>query len=115
MHMQGTSNCGGLISGNLVVTHKGSLDVHAHGTELTMHLAFKEPGMFSGKRGCKHKVRGPFQAGQYVWACLKSIAAAPDHTEALHINSLGSFFTTMQPASAEPFWQLSMAYHRRAQ
>lgn len=54
--MQGTSNCGGLISGNLVVTHKGNLDVHAHDMGLTMRLTFKEPGMFSGKRGCKHEV-----------------------------------------------------------
>ena len=91
--MQGTSNCGGLISGNLVVTHKGTLDVHAHGTGLTMRLTFKEPGMFLGKRGCKHEVRGPFKAGDYVWAYLKSIAAAPKHTEALRIKSPGSVFT----------------------
>ena len=54
--LQGTSNCGGLISGNLVVTHKGNLDVHAHDMGLTMRLTFKEPGMFSGKRGSKHEV-----------------------------------------------------------
>ena len=54
--LQGTSNCSGLISGNLVVTHKGNLDVHAHAIGLTMRLTFKEPGIFSGKKGCKHEV-----------------------------------------------------------
>ena len=54
--LQGTSNCSGLISGNLTVTHKGNLDVHAHAMGLTMRLTFKEPGMFSGKKGCKHEV-----------------------------------------------------------
>ena len=53
--MQGTSNCGGLITGNLVVNHKGNLDVHAHDMGVTMRMAFKEPSMF-GKRGSKHEV-----------------------------------------------------------
>ena len=52
---QGTSNCGGLITGNLVVNHKGNLDVHAHDMGVTMRMTFKEPGMF-GKRGSKHEV-----------------------------------------------------------
>jgi len=54
--LQGTSNCSGLISGNLLVMHKGILDVHAHAMGLTMRLTFKEPRMFSGKKGCKHEV-----------------------------------------------------------
>ena len=53
--MQGTSNCGGLITGNLVVNHKGNLDVHAHDMGMTMRMTFKEPGMF-GRRGSKHEV-----------------------------------------------------------
>ena len=57
---QGTSNISGLISGNLVITHKGTLSVTSHSSGATVHLTFKEPGMFSSKKSLKHEARTPF-------------------------------------------------------
>ncbi len=56
---QGTSNISGLISGNLVITHKGILSITGHTSGATIHLTFKEPGMFSSKKAIKHEVRFP--------------------------------------------------------
>ena len=56
MAVQGTSHVTGLITGNLVITHKGNLDVHAHDMDVTMRLTFREPGMFSGSKATKHEV-----------------------------------------------------------
>ena len=56
--MQGSSNISGLTSGNLVITHKGTLSIASHMSG-TVHLTFKEPGMFSGlssKKASKHQV-----------------------------------------------------------
>lgn len=57
--MQGCSNISGLTSGNLVITHKGTLSITSHTSGLTTHLTFKEPGMFGGlsnKKASKHQV-----------------------------------------------------------
>ncbi len=56
MAVQGTSHVTGLITGNLVITHKGNLDVHAHDMDVTMRLTFREPGMFSSSKATKHEV-----------------------------------------------------------
>ncbi|KAK9916573.1 hypothetical protein WJX75_004348 [Coccomyxa subellipsoidea] len=55
---KGTSNISGLISGNLVITHKGTLSVTSHSSGATVHLTFKEPGMFSSKKSLKHEMTG---------------------------------------------------------
>ncbi|EIE26264.1 hypothetical protein COCSUDRAFT_32122 [Coccomyxa subellipsoidea C-169] len=55
---KGTSNISGLISGNLVITHKGVLSITSHTSGATVHLTFKEPGMFSGKNALKHEMTG---------------------------------------------------------
>ena len=74
MALQGTSHVTGLITGNLVITHKGNLDVHAHDMDVTMRLTFREPGMFSGSKATKHEVPSSLIAGQaacgILW-CLK--------------------------------------------
>jgi hypothetical protein len=101
--MQGTSNCGGLISGNLVVTHKGTLDVLAHGTGLTMRLAFKEPGMFASKRSSKHEVRGCLPTGDCAFAHSRRAAGAQKHGDALFLKSLGRLsLGRIRCLSAEP-------------
>ena len=56
---QGTSNISGLISGNLVITHKGILSITSHTSGAIVHLTFKEPGMFSSKKAVKHEVCFP--------------------------------------------------------
>lgn len=64
---QGTSNISGLMSGNLVITHKGMLTVRAHGTGHEVILHFKEPSMFASmtsKKADKHEV---MHAAAYVW------------------------------------------------
>ncbi|CAL8466515.1 g6051 [Coccomyxa elongata] len=55
---KGTSNISGLISGNLVITHKGILSITGHTSGATVHLTFKEPGMFSSKKAIKHEMTG---------------------------------------------------------
>ena len=64
MALQGTSHVTGLITGNLVITHKGNLDVHAHDMDMTMRLTFREPGMFSSSKATKHEVPSSPFAGQ---------------------------------------------------
>ena len=47
---QDTLNCSGLLTGNLVIVPKGTLNVHAHATGKTLRLTFVEPssgGLFS--------------------------------------------------------------------
>ena len=44
------------MSGNLVITHKGTLTVRAHQTGHAVVMHFKEPSMFSSKKAEKHEV-----------------------------------------------------------
>ena len=59
--MQDTLNCSGLLTGNLMIVPKGTLNVRAHATGKTLRLTFVEPssGMFSPRKERKNEVRTP--------------------------------------------------------
>ena len=56
--VQDTLNCSGLLTGNLMIVPKGTLNVRAHATGKTLRLTFVEPssGMFSPRKERKNKV-----------------------------------------------------------
>ena len=56
--MQDTLNCSGLLTGNLMIVPKGTLNVRAHATGQTLRLTFVEPSssMFSPRKERKNEV-----------------------------------------------------------
>ncbi|CAK0732247.1 hypothetical protein CVIRNUC_000104 [Coccomyxa viridis] len=55
-----TLNCSGLLTGNLMIVPKGTLNVRAHATGKTLRLTFVEPssGMFSPRKERKNEITG---------------------------------------------------------
>ena len=89
--VQGTSNISGLISGNLVITHKGSLSITSHTSGATVHLTFKEPGMFSGKNALKHEVRDSLPHTRNVKLHTVSVMIV----KSLHCSAFQKFVSTV--------------------